>query len=137
MFAGPIADDAAFRALTERIIPLYFHRYDPAFGEAMFAVHSFSAAAFNRAFGHCVPAFDTTARLGSIQVPTLLLSGADDWIMPLSLALGRLQNGIAGAQSQVLEQSGHFPFVEEPDRFAEVVRQWLRSHVLGKQPLPA
>jgi proline iminopeptidase len=125
MFAGPVADNAAFRSLTERILPLYFHRYDPAYLGAMFAEHAYSAAAFNRAFGHCVPRFDTTARLGEIRVPTLLLSGGDDWIMPLEHSLGRLQAGIPGAEAHVLERSGHFPFVEETERFTALVRDWL------------
>lgn len=29
------------------------------------------------------------------------------------------------AQAPVFEESGHFPFVEEPKRFLEVVREWI------------
>ncbi len=36
-------------------------------------------------------------------------------------------HGRADATCVVFEDSGHLPFIEEPDRFARVVRSWLDS----------
>lgn len=126
-FSGSASDDSAFRALTQRLIPLYFHRWNPVFWPGLFAEHSFCASAFNHALAHCAPSFNTLDRLGSLRVPTLLISGADDWIMPIPQALGRLEAAIPGARAEILEGSGHFPFVEEPARFHSALRQWLQE----------
>jgi len=37
-----------------------------------------------------------------------------------------LHQRIAGSELIVLEQSGHFPYVEEPDAFFRSVRSWLK-----------
>ena len=55
--------------------------------------------------------------------PTLLAFGALDFGVPPTLwdesALPRR------AMVRVFEQSGHTPFVEEPEEFLSVVEQWL------------
>jgi L-proline amide hydrolase len=35
---------------------------------------------------------------------------------------------IAGSQFELFESSAHLPFIEEPDRFDQVMREFLRSH---------
>ena len=65
-------------------------------------------------------------RLGSIRVPTLLVSGRHDEATPALQET--LQQGIAGSEWVVFEDSSHMPHVEERERFMQVVGDWLARH---------
>jgi proline iminopeptidase len=127
-FSAPVPDDGTMARMMAEIFPLYFHGEDQ--GAALFAEVRYSAAAFNHAFGRCAPSFNTLERLGEIRAPTLILAGRHDWIMPPGPGAERLYRGIPGSELVVFEQSGHFPWHEEPERFADTVNGWLTRSVL-------
>jgi pimeloyl-ACP methyl ester carboxylesterase len=56
------------------------------------------------------------ARLREIAVPTTLIWGADDGVLPVSYAQV-LRDGIPGATLQVLEGAAHIPHLQQPERF--------------------
>jgi len=56
------------------------------------------------------------ARLKDINVPTTLVWGADDGVLPVSYAEA-LQAGIAGAKLHVLDGAAHIPHAQQPERF--------------------
>jgi L-proline amide hydrolase len=62
-------------------------------------------------------------RIGQIHVPTLLVSGRHDEATPALQET--LQQGIAGSEWVVFEDSSHMPHVEERERFMQVVGDWL------------
>ena len=65
-------------------------------------------------------------RLAEISVPTLLTSGRHDEATP---ALQEpLRDGIPNCEWVLFEQSSHTPFVEERDRYMQVVGDWLAKH---------
>lgn len=127
-FSAPVPDDEAMERLMRQIFPLYFGGEDQ--GAELFAEVRYSAAAFNHAFGHCTPSFSTLERLGEIFAPTLVLAGRHDWIMPPGPGAERLHRGIPNSELVVFERSGHFPWAEEPERFAGAVNGWLARSVL-------
>lgn len=61
--------------------------------------------------------------LGKIDVPTLVVWGRDDRIMPLQCG-SRYAEAIAGARLHVLEHCGHFAHLEQPIELARVVREF-------------
>lgn len=126
-FSAPAKDDASFRDVWLRIMPIYFHRYHPRFGDALNRDIQFSAAASNRLVFHCLPRFNALSRLRRIEAPTLVLAGASDWVTPVDHGANRLAAGIPRAATHLFEASGHFPFVEEPDRFVSAVKAWLQG----------
>jgi proline iminopeptidase len=63
-------------------------------------------------------------RLGSVSAPTLVLVGRHDPEAPLP-ASGQLFRGIPDARLVILEDSGHYPFVEEASHFADAVDAFL------------
>ncbi len=67
---------------------------------------------------------DYTTRLGEVTAATLILCGRHDPQFPLP-ASEQLEDGIRGSRLVVFEQSGHYPFLEEPDRFWESVGEFL------------
>jgi 3-oxoadipate enol-lactonase len=70
---------------------------------------------------------DTSARLGQITLPTLVIHGALDEIIPV-------QNGrmvaklIPGARLEIFDGVGHLFFWERPQRSAELVRAHAAVH---------
>jgi proline iminopeptidase len=123
--AEPCRSDVEFAKSWSAVLPLYFHCRDDALAASMFADTIYSAEGYNRAFFDWLGRFDVRERLQEIDVPTLILSGADDWIMPPELAGNELEERLPNAEHVVFERSGHFPFVEEPRRFTSVVSEWL------------
>ncbi len=65
-------------------------------------------------------------RLGSIDVPTLLLSGRHDEATPALQEV--LRDGIRGSEWVVFEDSSHLPHVEERERYMQVAGDWLARH---------
>jgi 3-oxoadipate enol-lactonase len=95
--------------------------------EALFA--SFEEIARRRAVAVSVviqqmqacAAHDTRARLASLSVPTLVLHGTEDQLLPV--INGRLiASLIPGARLEIFEGAGHLFFWEQPQRSAELVR---------------
>ncbi|MGN6696392.1 MAG: alpha/beta fold hydrolase [Aquihabitans sp.] len=60
-------------------------------------------------------------------LPTLIVWGEKDKIIPVSHA-HEAHEAMPGSELVVFERSGHFPHVEEPQRFAEVLLDFLDRH---------
>jgi proline-specific peptidase len=70
--------------------------------------------------------WDVFDRLSEISVPTLVLAGRFDECVPEHM--WDMHQRIAGSQFELFESSAHMPFIEEPDRFDSVMRDFLRRH---------
>jgi pimeloyl-ACP methyl ester carboxylesterase len=67
-------------------------------------------------------AHDTNARLTQLELPTLVIHGTEDQMLPVEN--GRLiASRIPGARLEIFEDVGHLFFVERPERSAELVRE--------------
>jgi pimeloyl-ACP methyl ester carboxylesterase len=62
----------------------------------------------------------------SVTVPTLIVWGARDRIIPASHAatVGQL---IDGSRIELFERAGHFPHLDEPERFAQLLREFIAT----------
>lgn len=123
--SAPIEDDDTLARVWLHALSLYFQSYDPVLGAAMLAKIHYSAAAFNHSFFACQPRFNTLGRLGEISIPTLIIAGCDDWVAPPAQGAERLHAAITDSELVIFEGSGHFPFIEERDRFVSVFAAWL------------
>jgi len=68
---------------------------------------------------------DSTELLASVTVPTLVVRGAEDVLMPP----GAIE--VPGARVVEMAGCGHLPPIEDPDGIAAVVLDWLESVSLG------
>ena len=125
--SAPVADDASFQQLWTTILPLYFNTYDPEVAKQMDDATQYSAQGFNQGMGVCLPTFNVLSRLDEIIVPTLVMAGRHDWITPPTQAAERLHAGLPNAKLVIFEESGHFPFIEEHDKFVKTVSEWISS----------
>lgn len=67
--------------------------------------------------------WDITMRLGEICVPTLVIGGRYDEATPTITEA--LHHGIPGSEWNIFENSGHFPHIEETDRYLAVLSHFL------------
>jgi L-proline amide hydrolase len=67
--------------------------------------------------------WDVIGRLGEIRVPTLITSGRHDECTPKLVE--PLHAGIAGSEWVIFEDSAHMPYLEEPERYLDVVGEFL------------
>jgi len=65
-------------------------------------------------------------RVGSIAVPTLLLSGRHDEATPATVE--PFARGIPDVRWEIFESSSHMPFVEEPERYLSAVGAFLDAN---------
>jgi pimeloyl-ACP methyl ester carboxylesterase len=69
---------------------------------------------------------DSSSALRTIEVPTLILHGAEDQIFPVAEAQA-MHEAIPHSELVVIPQSGHLLNLEQPERFNEAARIFLRS----------
>jgi proline-specific peptidase len=67
--------------------------------------------------------WDITDRLGEIDVPTLVTTGRYDECTPKQAEI--VHRGIAGSEWVVFENGSHMQFAEEPERYLEVLDDFL------------
>jgi proline-specific peptidase len=67
--------------------------------------------------------WDIIPRLGEIRVPTLVTSGRHDEATPM--IAGTVHDGIPGSQWVLFEESSHMPHAEEPERYMQVLDEFL------------
>lgn len=56
-----------------------------------------------------------------MEIPTILLYGENE--PAVSMSGPRLDNAISNSQLLVIQNAGHFPFIERPDLFISVIRK--------------
>ena len=70
--------------------------------------------------------YDKPVSLAAIEVPVLLVYGAEDRLTPVEI--GReMAAEIKGARLVLIEDAGHLPNIERPEAFNEAVREFLRG----------
>ncbi len=69
---------------------------------------------------------DSVPDLAGLELPTLILHGAEDQLIPVSEA-EVMRDGIPGAELVVLEGAGHLPNMEKPEEFNAAVRGFFEG----------
>ena len=69
---------------------------------------------------------DSTGILAEINIPTLVIHGADDQIVPLDEAR-QMAAAIPKAKLDIIPDAGHLPNLEKPDHFNASIRNFLVS----------
>jgi pimeloyl-ACP methyl ester carboxylesterase len=75
-----------------------------------------------------MPDMDISPLLPRITAPTLVLTGDSDPIVPPAQS-HRIAEKVPHADLVVLKGAGHFPSVESPAEYQQVVSEWLRRQL--------
>jgi len=75
-------------------------------------------------FGKSFPSdADFITRLGNLPIRKLAILGEFDKLVPLNEALTECD--LAGIKAKTVPDAGHFPFMDRPDLFQQILEQWL------------
>ena len=80
--------------------------------------------------------YDFRDHIGAIECPTLVLWGANDFVIDAGAA-NRYEKLIPHSRKVVLDDTGHVPMVERPARFNAIVEEFLAAEadeLLSKRP---
>lgn len=108
----------AFREANEPLVDGYRNRFarTPAAGYA----------------GTCaaLAGEDLRKRLVELRPPTLVVGGSDDLSTPPP-TVREFARGISGARLEIIDDAGHLPMVDSPERFTELLRAFLEENERG------
>ncbi|MCP4421899.1 MAG: alpha/beta fold hydrolase, partial [Chloroflexi bacterium] len=74
---------------------------------------------------------DFTAMLDDIDVPVLIIHGAEDQRIPVSEAK-MMHEAIPNAELVIVPDAGHLPNLEQPDTFNDAVIDFLEAVLFGE-----
>jgi len=122
IFSAPVKSDADWRRRWTSVLPMYFHADAGDAIAAMDAATAYRAAAWNRG-REMLADYNLKARLREIQTPVLIMAGRHDFILQPGYAED-LHRALPNAKLVMFENSGHFPFIEEPGKFINTLGDW-------------
>ena len=109
------------------------HAKDPALAGIISSMAlAVGKEAFLRQQEAIIARVDSRPSLADIRVPTLVVAGREDQLMPVEW-LQELASGIPGAQLEVIEDCGHMASMERPRQVIRHLRRWLTG---GDEPMP-
>jgi pimeloyl-ACP methyl ester carboxylesterase len=76
--------------------------------------------------------YDTRERLPEIEIPTMVVWGLNDQVVPVEGALG-YHRLVPRSRLEIFERTGHLPMLERPLRFNPLLEEFIES----PQPLRA
>lgn len=122
------ASSEEWRRRSRVLLPLYFHRWDPAYARALTVGWADYSAAI--AAGRDLDGWTRWADLHRITCPTLLVMGDDDFI-PHRDRVAEVAELLPDGVVLTIRDSGHYPWLEQPEQFFDGVTSWLEErHIL-------
>lgn len=123
--ATPAQRDAIMLEISKIVLPAYL--YDQRNAATVLA--GMPAGSIKSRTGELLNAetanYDLSAGLAKLSLPVLIVQGAKDPLDPVMAA--KTQAAIPGAKLIVLEQSGHFAWIEAPDQLAAAMHDFLSN----------
>jgi proline iminopeptidase len=124
-WTGETAEDKASQLdMLGRLLPVYFKDFEqiqPSIADWMATIDI--SVDPNRQQS----AWDVRPRLAEIEVPTLVIVGAYDFICGEKWAR-QLNDGIPGSELVVLPDAGHFGHLEQPEEFFGAITRFTAAH---------
>ena len=126
LWSGGFRTEAELKRYYAAMGPLYARKHDAAKAAEGQARTIHSPEAINRAFGPegFLRRFDLRPELARITAPTLVISGAHDWICPPVFG-EEIHRLIPGSRYVLFEESSHSLRVDEPERLVSEILRFI------------
>jgi pimeloyl-ACP methyl ester carboxylesterase len=121
-------DDETFTAKIREFLPVYFADYwahERELAPVRDAFRGWVDSLPTRA-GEAPPPFDVRDALGSITVPSLIITGQHDFLCSPRWSK-MLRDGIPGSRLTILPDGGHMAHLETPAAFAREVVEFIQA----------
>lgn len=125
-FAAP--DDETLTTKTREILPFYFADYwahERELAPVRAAMRTFVDSLPGRG-GQPPAPFDVRDALGSVTVPSLIITGEQDFLCDPRWSK-MLHEGIPGSRLTILPDSGHMAHLEAPEAFSRAVVDFISA----------
>jgi pimeloyl-ACP methyl ester carboxylesterase len=122
-----LAEGGTARSLQEELLPVLVspYRRSSALDEVVLKMaDEVGEAALDDQLAIQQTRCDERPALSRVAVPTLVLAGADDALVPVERH-EEVRAAVAGARLEVLERTGHLSTLEAPDAVATALSAWL------------
>ncbi|WP_284141512.1 alpha/beta hydrolase [Virgibacillus sp. LDC-1] len=130
LFAGKVQSNHDFRTLYGAILPLYTMKNDIEAQQEKLNQIYFHYQTHNDAFHKNLETFDLKDKLNEIRVPTLVVAGKKDWIVPSKYARS-IANLIHHSTYVEFENYGHSLVREVPDVYSDLLQKFLMGNLTG------
>jgi proline iminopeptidase len=114
-----------FNAYIKGITPFYFYsvenleKHQEVFERTTMSFDALQGQVYSESASK-----DLASRLSEIEIPTLIIVGVDDFLCGLSAAQP-IHREIPGSKLLVIGKAGHFPWLEQPEKFFGGIRNFL------------
>lgn len=109
------------------------HAKDPALAGIISSMAlAVGKEAFLRQEQAIIARIDSRPHLAKIAVPTLVIAGREDQLMPVAL-LEELANGIPDSRLAIIDDCGHMASMERPRQVIRLLREWITGR---DEPIP-
>ncbi|WP_282281624.1 alpha/beta fold hydrolase [Pseudomonas sp. PS02302] len=122
-----LAERGRFLGISPQLLPRLIHasRLGTPVADTVLAMgKAVGKEAFLRQQQSIIDRPDSRPTLAQVQVPTLIVVGAQDQLTPPAEA-ELMAAGIQGSRLVVLDDCGHLPPLELPERTTSLLREWL------------
>lgn len=128
VFDGNLASNKDLEEFFRITSTIYSTRYNPLKAEARMKSARYHYKTHNELFRNVVPKFDIREKIKNIKVPTLVIAGGKDWLIPVERAK-ELASLIPNAEFSLFEEAGHLVHEDFPQEFYQLVGNFLRKHL--------
>ena len=118
--AAAVGTDDELRERFRSVWPRFFAGDDKHW--PLFESLRFSRDPYNAAFARELPRYDVRERMASVHTPALLIVGSGDAYRP---HMEWLADAMPNATLRVVQDAGHFPFIEQRRAFTHDVAAFL------------
>ena len=130
LFDGTFENDEHYKVYFEKLCTLYSHKRTSSAGVKEAVEYMIvSSDVINYATRNDWYGFDWTEGLKKIDVPTLVVGGAHDWITPVKYSY-QIADAIKGSELIIYEDSGHSLFYDAGDRMIPAIIQFIKKALL-------
>ena len=124
LFSGD-ASPASLKSFGELVAPFYAGPSHMDVPSKIMRLSNANPDVLQHFWGNLAADYDVRGELSRIAAPTLVVYGRHDWIHPPA-ASRAIADGVPGAELVELAESAHLGFSEEPERFQEIVVDFLK-----------
>lgn len=124
LFNGELNSQREFEDWWATCLPLYFKQPNETILDSMGKAMKGDVVVANYMMANEIPKYDARPGLPDITIPTLVTSGAWDWVTPPTQS-EQIIAGIPHAEYVSFQNSGHMPFIEEHDAFIKAMTDFI------------